>query len=233
MAKLHDMVREGRPLIVGSIGESSGLGVDPGPERCDVVEVRLDLVGTGPEVVRYCRDHAPRVPILMTARHPGEGGAGELSAEARSEALRAGLDHAAAIDVEIRSLESMEGVWKEAGARRLLRIASYHDFDEAPRPEKLAPYILTAQEAGADVVKFAFRVAEPGELHSVAALLRLGAPLPLAVMGMGPLGPASRVLAMQLGSILNYGYLGDGPTAPGQWPASLLAGARDAGGFTG
>ena len=41
-------------------------------------------------------------------------------------------------------------------------------------------------------------------------------------MGMGPLAPASRLLAAQLGSVLNYGYLGSEPTAPGQWSARFL-----------
>ena len=49
-------------------------------------------------------------------------------------------------------------------------------------------------------------------------------------MGMGPLAPASRLLAAQCGSLLNYGYLGTGSTAPGQWPARLLKEALAHGG---
>ena len=227
MAKLRDMVQEGRHLIVGAIGTSAGLDVDPAADPCDIIELRLDLLGTGQGVAEYCRLHGPKAPILLTARHPEEGGGGEMSSEERSAALRGLLDHAAAIDIELRSLEEMETVWTEAGERGLVRIASYHNFDDAPPPEKLTPFILPAAEAGADLVKFAVRITEPGDLHTISALLRLGAPLPLAVMGMGPLGPSSRVLAMQLGSVLNYGYLGDEPTAPGQWPVSLLREVRE------
>lgn len=41
-------------------------------------------------------------------------------------------------------------------------------------------------------------------------------------MGMGPMGPVSRLLYSQLGSCLVYGYLGEKETAPGQWHVSLI-----------
>ena len=40
-------------------------------------------------------------------------------------------------------------------------------------------------------------------------------------MGMGPMGPVSRLLYSQLGSCLVYGYLGDREAAPGQWHVSV------------
>jgi 3-dehydroquinate dehydratase-1 len=46
--------------------------------------------------------------------------------------------------------------------------------------------------------------------------------LPLAVMGMGPLGMSSRVLLANCGSVLNYGWLHT-PNVPGQWAAIELA----------
>ncbi len=46
---------------------------------------------------------------------------------------------------------------------------------------------------------------------------------PIAVMGMGPMGPSPRLLFYsQLGSCLVYGYLGEEETAPGQWHVSLI-----------
>jgi 3-dehydroquinate dehydratase-1 len=41
-------------------------------------------------------------------------------------------------------------------------------------------------------------------------------------MGMGVLAPVSRLLCAQCGSVLNYGFLGETPTAPGQWDSALL-----------
>ena len=77
------------------------------------------------------------------------------------------------------------------------------------------------QEAGADIAKCAFRLQGPADLQRVAEAFH-EAPLPLSIMGMGPLAPASRLLAARLGSVLNYGYLGQEATAPGQWPAGFL-----------
>ena len=45
----------------------------------------------------------------------------------------------------------------------------------------------------------------------------------LASMCMGPLGPVSRLLCAQAGSVLNYGFLGSNETAPGQWSAKRLS----------
>ena len=47
-------------------------------------------------------------------------------------------------------------------------------------------------------------------------------------MGMGPLGAEARPEMMKLGSILNYGFLGETATAPNQWPVAKLRAARDA-----
>ena len=42
------------------------------------------------------------------------------------------------------------------------------------------------------------------------------------MMGMGELAAVSRLLYAQHGSLLNYGYLGSEPTAPGEWSAELM-----------
>ena len=75
--------------------------------------------------------------------------------------------------------------------------------------------------AGADIAKCAFTLEAPSDFQRIAEALE-DAPLPLSIMGMGTLAPASRLFATHLGSILNYGYLGESATAPGQWPANLL-----------
>ena len=41
-------------------------------------------------------------------------------------------------------------------------------------------------------------------------------------MGMGVLAPVSRLLCAQSGSLLNYGYIGQTLTAPGQWDSLRL-----------
>ena len=78
-----------------------------------------------------------------------------------------------------------------------------------------------ARAAGADIVKFAFRLQTLDDMMVGVELLRR-ADGPMAIMGMGPLGPVSRLLYAQHGSCLVYGYLGETPTAPGQWSAGLF-----------
>jgi 3-dehydroquinate dehydratase-1 len=77
-----------------------------------------------------------------------------------------------------------------------------------------------AKAAGADAVKFATLLRSAADLAILAAMQESAA-VPLASMGMGPLGRVSLLLLAHLGSILNYGYL-DQPTIPGQWPAQRL-----------
>ena len=82
--------------------------------------------------------------------------------------------------------------------------------------------LARAQASGADVAKVAVTVIDPVDLTLFESLLADMSGSPFSLMGMGPYGPVSRVLAAQHGSLLNYGYLGSEPTAPGQWPARLL-----------
>ena len=222
MPNLDQILLEKRPLVAGAISEPAALAAPVSAGECDVIELRLDSLGTGESVENFCQNPENRFPILLTARHPAEGGAGDLSTDERSTAFSALLDSASAIDIEIRSIEELSSVWSAAGERGITRVASFHDFEGTPAIDELIAKVHAAAAAGADIAKFAFQVAEPRGLAVVSALLRTDSPIPLSVMGMGPLAAASRVLAMQLGSVLNYGYLGDTPTAPGQWPARLL-----------
>ena len=70
-------------------------------------------------------------------------------------------------------------------------------------------------------MKFAFYVHSAEDMMVGVELLRQSSG-PMAVMGMGPLGPVSRLLYAQHGSCLIYGFMGDAPTAPGQWSAELF-----------
>ena len=108
-----------------------------------------------------------------------------------------------------------------AKAAGVLLIASNHDFEKTPPLEVLLEREAAARAAGADVVKFAFRLNCVDDMMVGVELLRR-ATGPMAVMGMGALGPVSRLLYAQQGSCLVYGYLGNTPTAPGQWSAELF-----------
>jgi 3-dehydroquinate dehydratase-1 len=106
--------------------------------------------------------------------------------------------------------------------RGLPWIASFHDFNSLPDSALLESKLRLARDAGAAVFKAAARLHTPADVARLAEFQLAEHGIPVATMGMGPLAAVSRLLCAQCGSVLNYGYLGENPTAPGQWSASLL-----------
>jgi 3-dehydroquinate dehydratase-1 len=216
----------GHPWVVGSIGSAEFLRQTNRPgvlEHCDIVEIRLDVLrAAGVAVRQECWQHLTGVPMLFTARCKDEGGALDLTAAQRSELLLSALDTAACIDVELASLDSMPEILTEATRRSIPWIASLHDFNKLPTTQALTHAAQRALAAGAAAFKVAAMLHTPADLLRLAEFQLAAHGLPLATMGMGSLAPVSRLLCAQLGSVLNYGYLGDSPTAPGQWDCGLL-----------
>ena len=101
-------------------------------------------------------------------------------------------------------------------------VASFHDFGELPSRQKLDTHAEIAREAGASAFKAAAQLRTLEDLTALAHFQMSEAGIPLATMGMGVLAPVSRLLCAQAGSVLNYGYIGETTTAPGQWSAHRL-----------
>lgn len=200
------------PLCVGAIADHHALTETI--EHCDLVELRLDSLGVAEKVQFFARN-CP-LPLLITARGPKEGGQGDWTPQLRQDAYMQFLPYASAIDIELADFGLMSGVIAEAKSQKIPVIGSFHDFIACPTKADL----LTKADPLADLHKFAIKV---NQLSDLTCLLEiLSSDRPLSVMGMGPLGAAARPVMAKLGSILNYGYLGDLPTAPDQWPAGLL-----------
>ncbi|MFZ9936965.1 MAG: type I 3-dehydroquinate dehydratase [Luteolibacter sp.] len=216
----------GSPLVVGSFGSRSDLlatTADAASGQCDVVEIRLDLMEDAlqPEQPAPWR-HLRGLPLLFTARRGDEGGHGALDAPTRVRLLERTLDDAACIDLEVASIPEAGGLIEKAHATKLPWIASFHDFGKLPESSVLESKAELAREAGAAVFKLAARLHSPGDLARLAEFQAADHGIPVATMGMGRLAPVSRLLCAQCGSVLNYGYLGSEPTAPGQWSAAML-----------
>jgi 3-dehydroquinate dehydratase-1 len=219
-------LKSGQPLVVGSFGGASELqraALTEVRQACDLVEIRLDLAvdeagSTDPQAWH----HLTAMPLLFTARRIEEGGALPLTAEARMALLQAVLDQAALIDVEVASLGEMAPLLEALAQRQIPWIASFHDFSRLPESAVLVEAARLAREAGAAAFKAAARVHSPADLARLAEFQLEDHGLPVATMGMGPLAAVSRLLCAQCGSILNYGYLGEVATAPGQWDSASL-----------
>ena len=114
---------------------------------------------------------------------------------------------------------STGGSTRRSAAASRVRLKPQDSFDLIPQMAK------QAANSGAACFKAAVRLHQLDDVARLGELLAEVELVPLSLMGMGPLAPVSRLLCAQFGSVLNYGYLGDAPTAPGQWSAELLKAA--------
>jgi 3-dehydroquinate dehydratase I len=191
----------------------------PRGKGVDLVEVRLDcLEGRGSGL----RDALAKIklPLILTARHPREGGAGRLGDAGRAALLEAHLPSAAFVDVEIRSAARFRILLASAKRNGVGTILSFHDFKRTPPAARLRLKLREALRHGADIAKIAVTLRD---VRDLSALMSFQAGCgKLATMGMGPLGKVSRLVLPLAGSRLVYGYL-DRPQVDGQWPAEELA----------
>ncbi len=216
---------KGKANVVGSFGSLSDvLNVDIPrlPEACDIVEIRLDLLPPQKEEGFVPWAILGDFPILFTARRKDEGSPLDLDAATRSEMLEQVLEKAACIDVEVASIGEMGGILEKISGAGIPWVASWHDFTKLPDTEVLKEAAVRAREAGAAAFKAAARLASPADMARLAEFQLMDHGIPVSTMGMGPLAPVSRLLCAQAGSVLNYGYLGATPTAPGQWDSAQL-----------
>jgi 3-dehydroquinate dehydratase I len=209
--------------VVGAAHTREGLKLAStlGSRDLDIVEIRVDaLLAAGLTEAEI--EHALRtirLPLLITVRHPAEGGAGSLSAVRRRHLFEQFLPFAALVDVELRSVRALAGVIEAARARRITVIVSDHHFRSTPAFRRMLERERRARRAGADIFKLA---ALAPTAAALSTLLRFCArPGSRSVMGMGAFGKVSRLALARAGSVLNYGYL-DCPNAPGQWEAREL-----------
>ncbi|WP_018969940.1 type I 3-dehydroquinate dehydratase [Rubritalea marina] len=213
------------PKVVGSVAHVSQIQNQYDPEECDIVEFRLD--GLISEITKVREQllslKSSRLQTLITARCPSEGGVAELSQEQRGQLIVGLSPFANFVDIELANLEAMSESAELARSNGALIVASAHNFNLTPSDEEIRASIRRAIDLGADMVKIAVMHKSLDDMYRCAKIMQEGHPIATSFMGMGSLGPVSRVLYSQLGSLLNYGFLGAKETAPGQWPAKLLS----------
>jgi 3-dehydroquinate dehydratase I len=221
-----NLLLSSRPLAVGVISHADVLRQfsretsENQHSACDVVELRLDLIGLPAEDVRVAAK-ALTVPVLLTARHPAEGGQGPEAGAERAAMIEALLDIAALVDIELRSVNDMRALMTKARGVGVPVVGSFHDFQATPADDVLRGAVGFAENAGLDAVKIATFLNSSEDLFRLGRQVGESKRLRLSAMGMGPWGRVSRLLLAKCGSLLNYGYLGES-NAPGQWPARQL-----------
>jgi 3-dehydroquinate dehydratase-1 len=226
MENVRFQLQNRQTYVVGSFGSVKDLQKTARfsvLESCDIAEIRLDLlVAEGTDIHSKPWKHLTPSPLLFTARRIEEGGGLALDAKARIALLLEVLDDCALIDTEVASIPEMKPLLEELARLRIPWIASYHDFKQLPPPATLLDAAEQAASAGAAAFKVAARLHSPADLARLADFQLADHAIPVATMGMGPLAAVSRLLCAQSGSVLNYGYLGETSTAPGQWDSAFL-----------
>ena len=194
-----------RPRVVGVI--ASGADLDCALQmrtRPDLFELRLDRLA---DIIEQLENKLSRLraPLIITARHPQEGGAKKLTLGQRRDLLTRFLPYAEYVDVELRSAFALHSLLGLAQEKRVRRIISFHNFRSTPPLRVLAAKADAARAHGANIFKTATRTDTPNQL---ARLLQLVATevvdLPVSAMGIGNLGAISRVLLARAGSVLVY-----------------------------
>ena len=163
----------------------------------DLIELRLDTV-SDPSVAGALAGR--RRPVIVTCRPAWEGGEFKGSEEERKQILADALSLGAEyVDVEWRA--RFDDLIAQAGGRRI--VLSAHDYLGVP--VDLTARVHAMRSTGAEVIKIA---ATLSSLSDCVPLLDLGAQSGrqggIALIGMGPYGIATRVLAGRFGSIWTY-----------------------------
>jgi 3-dehydroquinate dehydratase/shikimate dehydrogenase len=163
----------------------------------DLIELRLDTV-SDPDVAGALQGR--RHPVVVTCRPTWEGGEFKGGEEERkrilAEALSLGAEY---VDLEWRARFD-DLIARDAGRRIVL---SAHDYLGVPMD--LTARVHAMRSTGAEVIKIA---ATASSLSDCVPLLDLGAQSGrqsgLVVIGMGPYGLSTRVLAGRFGSVWTY-----------------------------
>ncbi len=224
---IQHLLTLGRPLVVGTIHDAAGVRVLKSitadrPRGLDLLEVRLD----SPAQATLSKITKWPLPVIATARHPAEGGAGKLTMTERRRLLECALPWASAVDVELRSSRELASVVAQAHQHGRTVILSHHDFKATPSLSALKKLAARAADEGADLFKVAALLLEPSDLQRLIEFQTAEVKVPVVAMGMGPAGKLSRIVLSGFGAPLCYGWLGN-PQVPGQWPGLELRGMLD------
>ena len=219
---LYSALAKNRALTVGTLHDAVGIRIlkkmgSGSAMSIDILEARLAclLHSSIPLPINW------PLPVIATARHPGEGGAGNLSKSIREKLLMESIPWASGIDVELRSTRGLARVIATAHQYGRTVIVSHHDFTSTPSLSMLKKLASRASGEGADLFKVATFLRDQRDLRRLIDLQMESSAIQVSAMGMGTAGRFSRLVLAGFGAPLIYGWLGN-PQVSGQWPALEL-----------
>lgn len=190
---------------------------------CDWIEIRLDILRRdGWQIGEKPWSHLHDLPLLFTARCRNEGGVMDLPATERQAMIAAVAADANAVDIELAHHQEMAASIALLSENKIPWVASMHHFSQMPTVESMRAARDAAHMLGATVFKLATYLPTAEAIQELEDFQHEPSEVAVASMGMGPFAATSRVRCALAGSVLNYGFIGQAPTAPGQWPAEAL-----------
>jgi 3-dehydroquinate dehydratase I len=222
---------QNRGRLVGVVASQADLRAAVRMRRPpDLFEIRLDCFSDSLDEIA-AKLPMLRAPLIITARHPREGGVNNLSTADRRRLLARFLSAARFIDIELRSVAALGTVIQLARRKKIQPIISFHDLKSTPTVRTLRAKAQRAKKYGATVFKVATRTDTPAQLKRLIDFFEhTGVDIAVSAMGMGRLGATSRLLLARAGSALHYGSLGR-PLIEGQLSIEQLRSTRSASKF--
>jgi 3-dehydroquinate dehydratase type I len=203
---------ESRPRICAAIVNDDLEAVKRIEPEVDLLEVRLDLIGSG---WRELVGHFIR-PWIACNRRVEEGGSWQGSESKRIDELLSAVARGAdIIDIELSTpgvAKIVKGIKGKAEC-----LLSYHDLKQTPPLEKMREIVHNQISAGADICKV---VTTARSFKDNIATLQLIAGFPetrLVSFAMGEAGYISRIFSPLVGGYFTYASIEEGrESAPGQ-----------------
>ncbi len=174
----------------------------------DIAELRVDCLDKDERFLIRRFPEQAGLPVVLTVRRRIDGGMFQEGEGARITLLASGLAWAdsdrrrnfAYVDLEEDTeVPSLEEAARAFGTRI---IRSVHDFTGVP--ENLSQRIRQLRRNGDEIVKMAVMPSGIGDLSKIFRAARECQDIEKIVVGMGPYGQPTRILANKLGSCISY-----------------------------
>jgi 3-dehydroquinate dehydratase-1 len=216
-----------RPCIVGTLSTLRGFDSLQAttPDACDVIELRQDLLGLpAANSLKAAQAFLEKgVGVIFTCRLKQEGGTWEEDSTERFDLLAEALTLGTIVDIEAASAFSDQLLHMADTLNRCV-ILSTHDFEATPSLGLLRDRCRMQDARPCIIHKAATQLQSEADIAVLRKLITESPDLAVCAMGMGTLGPQSRIDLAKAGSCLTYGYL-DQPAAPGQLSCSEILSA--------
>ena len=195
--------------LTASAKECKALGAD-------LIEIRLDYIKEPVSIKtlkRLSQLHKADTPkTILTIRPTWEGGKFEGFEERRidmlEDGIKLGFDY---VDIELNMDElKRKQLIEKAKKNGVKTIISYHNFEKTPVWKEIFNLIKECANNGGDIAKLVFNNNSYSDALSILKACSAAHNLnyKFSVMGMGPLGHITRILAPALGCEMVYASLG-------------------------